>query len=201
MKPVWKYAMRAMAAMVAMASVAMASEAGGHAAEPELISGINQGLVTAVTTLVIFAVLLAVLGKFAWGPIADGLRKREDRIRKDIADAEAARLRAEGTLKEYQKQLATAEQKVREMIAIASREGEKVAAEIRAKGQTEAEEAKERAKREIEAASKQAVAEIYQKAAELSTSIAAKILKRNINAEDQRELVERSLEQMRGVEN
>ncbi len=199
MKGVWKYAAGGMTAVLVMGSVALASEAGGHGEEPQLISGVKNGLIPAVTTLVIFAMLVAVLGKFAWGPIADGLKKREEHIRKDIADAEAARVKAEQTLREYQKQLGTAEETVRGMIAKAVQDGEKVAAEIRNKSQQEAEEAKERAKREIESAGKQAVAEIYEKAADLSTSIAAKILRRSLNAEDQRDLVAQTLEQMQAV--
>lgn len=199
MKGVWKYAAGGMMAVLVTGTVALASEAGAHGEEPQLISGVKNGLIPAVTTLVIFAMLVAVLGKFAWGPIADGLKKREERIRKDIAEAEAARLKAEQTLREYQKQLATAEETVRGMIAKAVQDGEKVAAEIRNKSQKDAEEAKERAKLEIESAGKQAVAEIYEKAADLSTSIAAKILRRSLSADDQRDLVAQTLEQMQAV--
>ena len=62
--------------------------------------------------------------------------------------------------------------------------------------QQEAEEAKERAVRDIEASRRAAVAEIHAQAAELSTNIAEKILRRNLNADDQRELVRQSLEQL-----
>jgi F-type H+-transporting ATPase subunit b len=184
--------------MLWLGSIAVASEAGEHA-EPQLLAGPDVGLVTAVTTLVIFALLLAVLGKFAWGPIASGLKAREEKIRKDIADAEATRARAEATLREYQQQLAAAENKVREMIGGAVAQGEKMAVDIRARAKQEAEETKNRATREIEAAGKQAVAEIYEKAAEISTAVAEKILRRNINADDQRDLVRRSLEELQSV--
>jgi len=154
---------------------------------------------TAAWVLVIFIVLLAVLYPTAWKQVLEGLKKREEHIRKEIGDAEEARAKAEGTLKEYQSQLSAAEEKVREMIGVATAQGEKIAAEIRGKGQQEAEEAKRRAMRDIEEAGKQAVREIYAKAAELSTSIAGKILRRNLNAEDQQDLVRRSLEEMRSV--
>ena len=177
-----------------------ASEAhGGAHAEPQLFSPPPAGLILAITTLVVFALLLAVLGKFAWGPIASGLKAREDRIRKDIADAEAARARAEATLKDYQAQLATAEAKVRQMLTEASAQGERLATDIRMKGQQEAEEIKNRTNRDINAAKDQALAEIYERSAEISTAIAGKILRRNINAEDQRDLVQRSLAELQTV--
>lgn len=183
------------------APMALASadpHAGGHA-EPQLFSPPAAGLVVAVTTLVVFALLLAVLGKFAWGPIAAGLKAREDRIRKDIADAEAARARAEATLKEYQAQLATAEAKVRQLLTDATAQGERLATDIRMKGQKEAEETKNRATRDISAAKDQALSEIYERSAEISTAIAEKILRRNINVDDQRDLVQRSLAELQTV--
>lgn len=182
-----------------MALAAADPHGGVPPAPPQLFSPPAAGLVVAVTTLVVFALLLAVLGKFAWGPIATGLKAREDRIRKDIADAEAARARAEATLKEYQAQLATAEAKVRQMLNEATAQGERLATDIRMKGQKEAEDTKNRATRDITAAKDQALTEIYERSAEISTAIAEKILRRNINADDQRDLVARSLAELQTV--
>jgi len=180
--------------------VALAAEGaeGGH--EPQLLPGPNVGLVTAITTLVIFALLLAVLGRFAWGPIAEGLRTREQRIRKEIADAEAARAKADALLKEYNDRLATAEAKVRQLMAGAKTDAEKIAAEIRARGEIEAEDARKRATTDIEAAGKKAVREVYEKAAEIATNVAEKILRRHIVAEDQRDLVNQGLEKLQETE-
>lgn len=176
-----------------------AHAADGHGEEPQLLRGPEAGLVTAVTTLIIFALLVAILGKYAWGPIATGLKAREDRIRKDIADAEAARARAEATLREYNTQLATAETRVREMLAKATADGEGIAAGIRARAQQEAEETRERALRDIDAARDQAVAQVHEQAAVLATSVAEKILRRNLNPDDQRDLVAQSLDQLQTV--
>jgi F-type H+-transporting ATPase subunit b len=183
----------------------VASAAGGvlaatpeHGGDPELIK-IPPGrteLITSVTTLLIFCVLVAVLGKFAWNPIVSGLKKREEKIRKEISDAEEARARAEQTLKEYNTRLAAAEQQVRDMLNKAAAEGQQIAAGIRTQAQQEAEEAKERATRDIESARDRAVAELYEVATDLAVGVAEKILQRNINADDQRELVKRSLEQL-----
>ena len=188
-----------LAAVLAVAlapSLALAA-AGGD--EPQLLSGVSRGLITGLTTLVIFLILLAVLGKYAWGPIVAGLKSREDKIRKDIADAEAARARAEATLRDYEQKLAKAQDDVRALLQQAKVEGESLAAQIRARGQQEAEEAKERAVRDIDSSRKAAITEIYAQAAELSTNIAEKILRRNLNVDDQRELVRSSLDQFQGV--
>ena len=172
---------------------------GGEHHDPALIGGFSEGLIVSLTTLVVFALLLAILGKYAWGPIATGLKAREDRIRKDIADAEAARARAEATLKEYNAQLASAETRVREMLTKATAEGETIAAGIRTRAQQEAEDTKERAMRDIDAARDQAVAQIHEQAAVLATTVAEKILRRNLNPDDQRDLVAQSLDQLQTV--
>ena len=61
---------------------------------------------SAVWTLIIFLILLGILYKGAWKNVLAGLKGREERIRNDIAQAEAARAKAEATLKEYNAQLA-----------------------------------------------------------------------------------------------
>jgi len=154
---------------------------------------------SALWVVIIFLVLLAVLYPTAWKNVLAGLKAREDRIRKDIAEAEAARARAEATLREYNAQLAAAEGRVREMINAATKDGERIATEIRMRAQAEAEESKKRAMKDIDTARQNALSEIYQRAAELSTSIAEKILRRNINAEDQKDLVKRSLDELQSV--
>jgi F-type H+-transporting ATPase subunit b len=153
----------------------------------------------ALWVVIIFLVLLAVLYPTAWKNVLAGLKAREERIRKDIADAEAASARAQATLRDYTAKLAAAEASAREIIAKAGTDAEAAAAQIRARSQAEAEEIKERALKDIEAAKNTAVREVYDQTAELATQVAEKILRRNLNANDQRDLVAQSLEQLQKV--
>ena len=52
-----------------------------------------QQIATSIWVLVVFLVMLAVLYPTAWKGVLAGLKEREGRIRKDIADAEAARVK------------------------------------------------------------------------------------------------------------
>lgn len=183
-------------AFAALASDPSPAAAGGAAEKPNLL---DVNFFGALWVVVIFVVLVAVLYPTAWKNVLAGLKARETRIRTDIAEAEAARTKAEATLREYNAQLATAENRVRDMINSASAEAQKIAAQIRTQGEQEAQASKERATREIEAAKKQALAEIYEQTAVLSTSIAEKILRRNLNPDDQRDLVNSSLEQFQAI--
>jgi len=85
------------------------------------------------------------------------------------------------------------------MLAKATADGEMIAAGIRTRAQRDAEETKERALRDIDAARDQAVAELHSQAAVLATSVAEKILRRSLNPDDQRDLVNRSLAEISAV--
>jgi F-type H+-transporting ATPase subunit b len=147
----------------------------------------------------IFLVLVIILYKTAWKHVLAGLKAREERIRGDIAAAEAARAKAEASLKEFNAQLASAEEKAKNLLAQAALDAEKIAAGIRLRSQQEVEEHKERANAEIEASKRQALSEIYDQAVNLSTSIAEKIVRRNLNPDDQRDLVKQSLDQLQSL--
>lgn len=152
-----------------------------------------------IWVLIIFLGVVIVLYKTAWKNVLAGLKAREDRIRQALADADSARVKGEAALQEYNKQLATAQAQVRDLLNSAAVEAEKIAAGIRLHAQQETEEAKERATKEIEASKQQALAEIYEQTAALATTVAEKILRRNLNADDQRDLVQKSLEELQAV--
>ncbi len=171
----------------------LAEEAGHEGAKPKLIEFQPE---TAIWVLVIFVLLLVILYPTAWKGVLKGLKTREERIRKDIADAEAARQKAQDTLAEYNTQLASAEDRVRDMLAKAQADGQRLADSIRENAGKEAEGIKSKALADIEDARKGAVAEIHRQTAELSTAIAEKIIRRNLNVEDQRALVQASLQEL-----
>src|SRR5687767_8902159 len=82
-----------------------AGGAGGHDAhaKPDLLPDPTSRTtqLQALWVLIIFIILLVILYRTAWGNVLAGLKKREARIRQDIADAEATRKRAEATLAQY----------------------------------------------------------------------------------------------------
>lgn len=190
-------AVLAVAPLLAAAADAAAANDGSHVeAAPTPFAGT---IAQSIAAIVVFLVVFTVLKQKAWGPIVKSLSDRENKIRRDIEEAEAARARAEATQREYQAQLATAEQTVREMLAKATGDAEQVAAGIQKRAQAEAEETKEKAVREIDAARRDAIRQVHEQAAILATNVAEKILRRNLNADDQRDLVAASLDQLQYV--
>jgi len=68
------------------------AESGGHGAAEIDPLWFQRDL--ALWTGVVFVLLFAILWKFAWGPIREGLDKREQGIADQIAQAEAANQRS-----------------------------------------------------------------------------------------------------------
>jgi len=137
-----------------------------------------------------------VLGKYAWKPILQALKNREDRIRGDIEAAKAERTEAEKLLAEYKQQLAAAQAQTQELLHKASVEAEHTREQILAHGQEQARNLVEQARQQIENAKVQALRDLYAKSAELAGDLASKILQREVNSEDHRVLIQQGLEKL-----
>ena len=79
----------------------------------------------AIWTAVVFLFLLAILWKFAWKPITEGLNKREQNIADQIAQAEAANQKANDILADYESKLIAAREEVRGIVEQGRRNAEK----------------------------------------------------------------------------
>ena len=151
----------------------------------------------AIWTAVIFLLLLAVLWKFAWGPIAQGLDKREQGIADQIAQAEKSNEEARRLLEEYQQKLAASEDEVRRIVEQGRRDGEQVGRDIVQKARAEAEAERKRSLREIEAATAGALKELAERGAELAVTLAGKIVRAELKPADHIQLIEDAVKRFR----
>lgn len=147
----------------------------------------------AVYTFVIFLLLLAVLWKFAWGPIAAGLDKREQNIANHIAAAERSNEEAKRMLADYEKKLASAQDEVRAIIEEARRDADHTQQEILAKARSEAQAELERARREIDTATSHALRELAEKSTDLAIGLAGRIVQSELKPADHAKLIQDAL--------
>lgn len=204
---------RVLLAMVAIAALSFASPsfaadppAGGAAAAhddhghaagtPSPIPTVKQGVAPLVTALVVFGIVLVVFQAKVWPKISQGLSDRENKIRNEIEAAEMAQQQARAALQEYEKNLAQARAEAQKMLDEAKTQQQAIAAELKLKADQELNAMREKAKRDIDSAKRAALAELYDAAGGIATDIAAKILKREINAGDQQRLVQESLSEL-----
>jgi F-type H+-transporting ATPase subunit b len=153
-------------------------------------------LLPLITTIVVFAVAFFILKSKVWPRITAGLDERDNKIREEIKAAEEAREQATSALREYEASLAAARHEASEMIAKAKASAKAAGEELKKRNEEELSEMKQRATKEIESARQTAVAELHAQASALATQVAGKILQREINADDQRRLVEESLQEL-----
>lgn len=165
------------------------------------IPTVKQGFATGVTALIVFAITAAFLGVVVWPKISQGLDDRANKIKDEIEAAEQARKQAKDALEEYQRSLAQARAEAAKMIEATKAQQNQLAAELKAKSEIELNAMRERAMKEIDQAKRAAVSELYADATNLATMVAGKILKREINAQDQQRLVEESLGQLQSMRN
>ncbi len=147
-------------------------------------------------TVIVFGLLLAVLWKFAWGPLLKALDEREAKMAKRIADAEERFKTAEEKAAEYQRKLEASKSEAAEIIAEGKRDAEKVREEIVAAGNQEATRIIERAKREISLAKDAAVQEMRNRMVMLTGDLTTQVIGREVKAEDHRRFIETVLAQV-----
>lgn len=166
--------------------------AGGHD-QPFIL---DVDLVSAIVNLVVFLLLLAILAKFVWPPILRGLQQRDAKIRGDLENAERASREAAASLEQYKKQLADAQREAQRIIEESRTNAQRVAEQVREQAEAQAVQMRQRAEADIDAAKQQAISEIYAEAATLATQVAGQILRREVRAEDHRQLVDQSLREL-----
>jgi len=147
----------------------------------------------AIWTAVVFLVLFAVLKKFAWGPLADGLDKREGHIADQIAKAEEANRQAKELLAGYEKKLSDAQDEVRGILDKGRRDAEQLGHEMLDKAKEEAKAEQQRALQQIEAATSAAVKELADRSASLAVDLAGKIVHAKLNTSDHSRLIEQAV--------
>ena len=169
-----------------------------HAAEeaPAALSPFAGNLGNAVWTLVIFVLVVAVLGKFAWRPVLGLLKEREEFIHKSLLAAKQNRERAEATLKEYNEKLRAARAEADQIIAQSRADAERLREETRQKAKSDAEIIVRNAERQIQLETARALQQIRHEAADLSIMIASKLIQRNLTKEDNQQLIDQTLQQL-----
>jgi F-type H+-transporting ATPase subunit b len=173
-------------------AAAEGEEAAEHAPGP-----VDLFLDLGLWTIVVFVILLLVLGKFAWGPILEGLHRRETNIRSALDEAQQARQEAEGLHAQFQEKLAKAGEEIRGMMDAARRSADQLKDEMVAKARGEIQTERERLHREIGTARDQALQDLWNQAANLATVISAKAIRRNLSEAEHRGLVDEALAELK----
>jgi F-type H+-transporting ATPase subunit b len=149
-----------------------------------------------VWTLIVFLLLLFILSKFAWKPMMQGLEQRERAIHSALQEAQQAREEAARLRAQLEEQMRKANEQARTLLDEARRAGERTTAEMIAEAHKKIQAEHERLKREMNLAYAQARRDLQTQAAQLATLVASKVIRRQMNHDDHRHLVEEALAEL-----
>ncbi len=159
-----------------------------------MLLNINPGLI--IWTLITFAFVFVVLGKFAWKPLLHALHSREQEIADSLKKAEEAKKDAERMLHENKIAMEKASSETSRLIAEGRAMAEQLKSDIVAKANESAKKMMEQAKDEIAREKDSAMAQLRNEVAELSIAVAEKILDESLDAAKQKNIVDKAIQQL-----
>lgn len=151
---------------------------------------------TMLFQVVVLIILIALMARFVMRPLLAMMKERQDYIDQQITTAEKNRKEAEELAKQQQEALKKARQEAKELLERAKAQKEREAEEIIRQAQERAERMINEATAQIAREKEKALAELRDEVGRLSVLLAAKVLEKELDDEEQSKLVGRYLEQV-----
>lgn len=151
-----------------------------------------------LVSLVQFLILYWLLRRFLWGPVTQALDTRAAKIREGLDLAEQAKQDRERMKQEVEQMLAQARSEAGEIAERTTKAAEAAAADIRVQAKTEADRIREKGRTDAQQLHDQALAQLRGEVASMVVLAASRILGKEINPEQHRALIERSLDEAGG---
>ena len=137
--------------------------------------------------LIIFSIALFILRKFAWKPILNALKDREQSISSALNSAEEAKKEVANLKADNERIIIEAKQEKNIILKEAREMKDKIVAEAREKAAAEAAKSVELAKQQIQAEKDAAINDLKKQVAELSVMIAEKVIRKELNNKAEQE--------------
>lgn len=135
-------------------------------------------------TTIIFLAFFFLLKKLAWKPILNAVKEREDSINDALLSAQKARLEMQNLKSDNERILKEARNERDAMLKDAREIREKLIAESKEEALKQSAKLIEQAKFTIENEKQAAIVELKNQVAELSISIAEKVIKEELSSKD-----------------
>ena len=133
--------------------------------------------------VICFTAVLFILGKYGWPVIVGMINKRSDEIEESIVKANEANARLAGTNAETERLLAEAKNERLELLKEASKQKDQIIADAKAEAAKKAQDLLDKAKEDIQLERDNAIKEIRTQVAELSVSIAEKVVREKLTGD------------------
>lgn len=143
-----------------------------------------------------FILLLVLIKKFAWSNITGIFEERAEKIASDIDRAEEARQKAEVLAQKREDELAGSRKEAKTIIENAKETAEQSKANILADAKLEAGHLKEKANQEIAQNKVEALQSGKGEVADLTISLAGKIISQNLDSHAHKALIDQYIDQL-----
>jgi len=148
--------------------------------------------------LIIFGIVLFILRKFAWKPILNALKDREESISQALSSAEEAKKEVAGLKADNDRIIAEARQEKNIILKEAREIKDKIIAEAKEKAIEETSKSVVLAKQQIEAEKIAAINDLKRQVAELSVMIAEKVIRKELsNKAEQEKMVDGLIDEIK----
>jgi F-type H+-transporting ATPase subunit b len=144
-------------------------------------------------TIVIFALLLVVLSRYAFKPMLSAVEARERSLQAAIDDARRDREEAARILADHRAQLEQARAEAQKLIADGRATAERLRNDLLEQTKAQQQEMLDGARRAIETEKTNAIAALRREAVDLAIAGASKVIERNLDSDANRKLVENYL--------
>ena len=143
-----------------------------------------------------FILLLVLVKKYAWSNLTSIFEQRAEKIAADIDGAEQARQKAEVLAQKREDELAGSRKEAKTIIENAKETAEKSKASILADAKLEAGRLKEKANQEIAQNKAEALQSVKGDVADLTISLAGKIISQNLDGQAHKQLIDQYIDQL-----
>ena len=155
----------------------------------------NTGLT--LWTIVTFLVLLFVLKWKAWGPLMEALDARSKQIEESLSKAEKVTADAEQQAAKNEEVLQAARKEAQDIVAQAREAGDKLKHKMETDGKEQYDGMLEKAKEQIDMEKQKALNEIKTTVVDIALKASEKVIKRNLNDEGNKKIVEDTVEEFK----
>ena len=153
-----------------------------------------------IAGIIAFAIVFFFVWRWAVPALSKTLEARQSEIAAEYESAEKAKVEAESLLNDYRSQLAGANVEAEQIVSDAREAGDALKADIVSRAETEAEQIKNRAQDEVQAERSRIAGDLRRQVADLSLDVAERVVGESIDADRQRELVDRYIDDLGGVQ-
>ena len=149
--------------------------------------------------MIAFLIFVYLLWRFAVGPIVKVLDSRQDKISESLMAAERMQQELRESAAKNEEVMAQARREAQEVLNTARSNADQIVTRANEQAAASADEFLNRAQETLRQETAQARQLLRQEVADLAVNAAGKILRKEISADDQRKLVEETLNQSAGI--